>query len=553
MESRVNKSLRNTLLGISGLLINLLVLFFTKSIFIRLLGAEYNGVNGLFGNILDLLNLAELGFASAIAFFLYRPLTEGDEETAAKLMNFFSKVYRVIALIVAVAGSICIPFFPYLIAEDISTLSFSLNQLRIYFVIYLFNTVCSYLLAYNRTIVTADQNSYVISFVDNTCNIVLNIVQIILLLIYKNYYAFLTAMVLKTIIGNLIIHLYAQKKYPYIRKYKGLKLSKEEKSEVMQNVKGSFLHKIGVVIVFSTTSIIISAFVSLVDAGKYANYYMITSQVYVFINLVFNAVTASIGNLCVSVDKDYQFVIFKRMRYLGSFFTVFAFTCYICLFNDFVEIWLGSEMLLPLPVVIIISVNAVLMYMRRASIAFRDAQGFYKIDWYKPIIESVAAIGFAIGLSYVWGTFGVVLGYVLSGLLISIPIENRTLFKYGFTDKKLIKQFLNMALTMLFAFALGAAAYAICYFFPKGIGFFILKFIFCIVFSTGIFVLFTFRSEEFTYYKNLFGSLCKKVLSKLKRKTSEEKPVNENMVCESVEDENKTSAEENDVREKSGE
>ena len=106
---------------------------------------------------------------------------------------------------------------------------------------------------------------------------------------------------------------------------------------------------------------------------------------------------------------------------------------------------------------------------------------------------------------------------------------------------------------MLFAFALGAAAYAICYFFPKGIGFFILKFIFCIVFSTGIFVLFTFRSEEFTYYKNLFGSLCKKVLSKLKRKTSEEKPVNENMVCESVEDENKTSAEENDVREKSGE
>ena len=110
MESRVNKSLRNTLVGISGLLINLLVLFFTKSIFIRLLGAEYNGVNGLFGNILDLLNLAELGFASAIAFFLYRPLTEGDEETAAKLMNFFSKVYRVIALIVAVAGSICIPF-----------------------------------------------------------------------------------------------------------------------------------------------------------------------------------------------------------------------------------------------------------------------------------------------------------------------------------------------------------------------------------------------------------------------------------------------------------
>ena len=203
-ESRVRKSLRNTLVGMSGLIVSLVVSFLAKSVFVRLLGAEYNGVNGLFTNILQVLSLAELGFATSIAYALYKPLNEKDERTTAALMNYFAKIYRVIAIVVAVAGCCCIPLLQYLIAEDISELPFSLNELRGYFAIYLANTVCSYLLAYKRTIITADQNNYIISGVDNACNIALNIVQIILLLLYKNYYVFLIVMLMKTILTKYL-------------------------------------------------------------------------------------------------------------------------------------------------------------------------------------------------------------------------------------------------------------------------------------------------------------------------------------------------------------
>ena len=255
MESRVNKSIRNAIVGMIGLFVNLIVTFVSKSIFVRLLGAEYNGVNGLFTNILNVLNLAELGFSIAIAYSLYAPLREHNEILIAQLMNYFVSVYRIIAAVVAIAGCICISFLQYLIAEDISELPFTLSQLRIYFALFLANTVFGYLLAYKRTIIEADQNVYIITGVDNICNVVLNITQIVLLLIYKNYYAYLAIMIAKTIINNLILHIIAGKKYPYLSKYKSVKLGREYKSSVFKNVKAMFLSKIGYSALYSTPSL----------------------------------------------------------------------------------------------------------------------------------------------------------------------------------------------------------------------------------------------------------------------------------------------------------
>lgn len=62
-ESRLNKSMKNTVIGVMGTLLNLLFQFIARSIFIKILGEAYNGVNGLFSSILTILNLAELGLS----------------------------------------------------------------------------------------------------------------------------------------------------------------------------------------------------------------------------------------------------------------------------------------------------------------------------------------------------------------------------------------------------------------------------------------------------------------------------------------------------------
>ena len=514
-KSRVSKSLKNTLFGLVGIICSLIVSFATKSIFVRLLGAEYNGVNGLFTNILQVLNLAELGFATSISYALYKPLKAGDERTTAALMSYFAKIYRIIAIVVTVAGCCCIPFLQYLIAEDISELPFTINQLRGYFVMFLANTVCSYLLAYKRTIITADQNNYLVTNVDNIFNILLNIVQIILLLIYKNFYAYLVTMVAKTIINNLVLHIIASKKYPYLHTYRKEKLSKLEKTAIFKNVQAAFLHRIGTVIIFSTTSIVISAFVSLVDAGKYSNYILIVNNVNAFINIVFTSITASIGNLCVDESEERQYDIFKKIRYLAFFAAVFSYVCYIILFNPFIEIWVGGDMVMSMCVVFAVSLNAMTGYLRKAVNTFKDAKGMFRNDWFKPLLEAGVGIGLAIGLSYVWGTFGVIMGYTLATIFIAVPVENCVLFRQG-----LHKPFLNQLLILVgvtaFAFAVGAAGYFIGTFIPSGIGWFVLRFIFAVVFAAGAFILATFWTPEFKYYKALSGRIFKAMIAKIK-------------------------------------
>lgn len=517
MGSRVAKSMKNTIFGVVGLLVSQLLSFIARSVFIKLLGVEYNGVNGLFTNILQVLSLAELGFATSIAYALYKPLKEHDEQTTAMLMRYFAKIYRIIAVIVTVAGCCCIPFLQYLISEDISELSFSLNELRIYFAMYLANTVCSYLLAYKRTIITADQDNYIVSNVDNCCNVCLNILQIVLLYITRDFYSYLAIMIAKTVINNVILHVIASKRYPYLSKYKEEKLPKSEKSQLFKSVQAMACHRIGATIINSTASILISAFVSIVDAGKYSNYLMIITGINSFVNIIFNSITASIGNLYVEGNTEYQYTVFRRISYLSNFIAVFVFVSYVCLFNDFVAIWVGADMQFDLATVVAISMSGMLTCLRKTVNAYRDATGIFRQDWFKPLLDASIGISLAIGLSYVWGTFGVVIGYVLENIFVTIPIENYILFKHGL-KQKVLPQLLNMFFTMIFAAGLTALTYYICTFIPDGIGWFILEFVFVVFFTTIVYLLVTCRTKEFQYYVGL----AKRISGRLFKRKSKE-------------------------------
>ena len=498
-----------------GLALSVLVQFISRTIFIKLLGDEYNGVNGLFTNILSVLNLAELGFAYSIAYALYAPLQTEDKEKICAIMNYLRKIYYLIAFVVGTAGILCVPFLQFLIKEDISTLPFSLNQIRVYFLIYLANTVFSYLWSYKRTLITADQKNYLVSNADNVSNILLYTVQIVLLLIWKNYYLYLILMLAKTVCTNLILTRIANKRYPYLNENLNLKVDKEERNGILKNVSAMFFHKFGSVIIYSTTTIIISACVSLIEAGWYTNYLLVVSAVNSFVNIIFNSITASIGNLCVTADNEYQKKIFSRISYVVNFISVFSFVCYVVLFNDFVSLWVGSDKTFTLSVVIVISASAMLTTLRNTLNTFKNAKGLFVKDWYKPLLEASVAIIFAVTFSFIWGTFGVLLGYMF-GQLVALPIESFVLFKYGFSNAKkdMFKHLFSVLCIVLVAGVICVLVYTVCSFLPQGIIGFVLKAIVSICIVTAIFVVATFRSEHFQYYKNMALGIFKRIFKR---------------------------------------
>ena len=130
--SRTKNSIFNIVSGISGHLLNIVLKFICRTVFIRTLGVSYLGINGLFSDILTLLSLAELGFDTAISFRLYRPLAENNDVEVRKYLIFFRYAYLIIGGLITIVGLLFIPLLRYLIADYESLANLGINASLIF-------------------------------------------------------------------------------------------------------------------------------------------------------------------------------------------------------------------------------------------------------------------------------------------------------------------------------------------------------------------------------------------------------------------------------------
>ena len=107
-NNRTKNTSRNILYGIVNRSLNIIFPFISRTILIYVLGTKFLGLNALFTSILQVLNLAELGFSNAIIYSMYKPVAENDIEKIGVLLNFYKKVYRIIGIVILVFGIITI-------------------------------------------------------------------------------------------------------------------------------------------------------------------------------------------------------------------------------------------------------------------------------------------------------------------------------------------------------------------------------------------------------------------------------------------------------------
>ena len=214
MKYKLNRSKntkRNIIFGLIHRIIGLVLPFFCQTVLIYVLGAEYNGLKGLFSSILTILNLAELGFGSALVFAMYEPITKDDKITICALLNLYKKVYRIIGISIFAIGLCATPFLPWFIHGKVPS---DINLQAIY-LLYLINTSISYLMfAYKSSLLSAFQRVDIINITGITTTIFLNVCQILVLLKTKDYYLYLVVSIISSILNNLIISLCVDRMYP---------------------------------------------------------------------------------------------------------------------------------------------------------------------------------------------------------------------------------------------------------------------------------------------------------------------------------------------------
>lgn len=471
--------------------------FLTRIVFIKTLPIEYLGITGLFSNIFVMLSLAELGVGPAMVYALYKPLAENDKETINSIMSLFKKMYITIGGIILILGLIIYPFLDVLIKEEAE-----IKYLNYYYLIFLFNTVVSYLWSYKRSLLIADQKQYIVNNYQSVVQIIISILQILGLIFGLGYFSYIILVCAGTIIENISISRKADSYFPLIYTTDN-KIDKNIKFKLVNNIKALIGHKIGMVISFSIGSVIISKFVGLFAVGVYSNYFMVLNIITVFVNKIFEAITASIGNLIISNSNEEHVKAFKITEFITAFQASIIFIGLYTLLNPFIILWIGKQYLFDDLVVFAMSFNFYLLYMRKGVLTFRDAAGLYWQDRYKPIVEAVVNLSVSVYCTIKYGVIGVAIGGIAGSLLVGIWIECYVLFKNS------LKLKLKNYLVDFLKYILLTIGSAICC--KKIINIFITEFnilnfiigiVFCCIFTILVWCILFKSKIEFKFLKN---------------------------------------------------
>ena len=424
---RTQQALRNILWGLIEKTITILCPFVIRTIIIYKLGNEYLGLSSLFSSILQVLSLAELGFGDAIIFGMYKPISEHDNKKVGTYLNTFRKIYQLLGVVILTIGLMVLPFVKRLIngsyPDDIN--------IYILYIIYLLNTVISYFLfEYKESLIKATQRNDINSKIYILCNLVMYILQIVVLLLFKNYYFYAVLLLLCTVAINILRSKVVDREYPNI-KCEGT-LRQEEIRNLGQRVVGLTINKISQVFRNSFDSIIISAFIGLVCLAQYQNYYYIVSALTIVMNVIMTAVGAGIGNGIASESIKKNYANYKELLFeYSSIATVFT-ACMLCLMQDFITLWVGEDNLLQFSSVIFCSIYFFSMRLGDVTAIYRQSAGLWWEDRQRPIIEAATNLALNIILVKYLGVNGVIISTIISIVVINIPWATHILFKYYF-------------------------------------------------------------------------------------------------------------------------
>lgn len=423
--------------------------FISRTIFIKVLGETYLGINGMLSNVLGLLAFADLGIGSAISFSLYKPLADKNKRKIESLMRFYKKAYFIVALVVLSAGLLILPFLYFFVKSGTEV-----PYLRVYYVLFLLNMVIGYLFSYKRTLIIADQKEYKIVPIIIVSNILLTVFQIIVLFVFKNYFIYLLVQTLFVLLENLLVNRYINKQYVDYDFDNASKLSQTELKPIKTNIKALIYHKVGNYFVNSTDNLIISKFLGLSIVGIYSNYAMIVNMINSFIYSALNSVIAVIGNVNAKEKVEKRYDVFRTINFLV--FIVFS-LCGICLFNlldlFIAKIWIGDKYLLNFSAVVMICLVFFINGIMQTNDAIKSSAGLYDKDKWVPLVQSAINIVTSVVLVNYIGITGVFVGTVISAMFVMI-VKPYIIYKYIF-ERNAFSYYITFIKQLLIVFGAG--------------------------------------------------------------------------------------------------
>lgn len=487
---RTKNTVRNIVFGVGARIVSIVLPFVSRTAILYVLGKEYLGLSSLFSSILQFLSLTELGVGGAMVYSMYRPIATNDHATIRALMNLYRKFYRIIGAVIFGLGLCLLPVLHLLVHEDLPG---DVN-LYVLYLIYLFNAALSYwLFAYKSALLRAHQRIDVESKISTAITVLSYAVMLSCLYLTKNYYAYIVWLPVFTIVTNIIRLIYVNKHFPHL-KPEG-EISEELRQSIIKKVKALFGTKLNSVVLNAADNIVMAAFFGLTTIAMYGNYYYIMSSITGFLGICYSAMTAGLGNSIAleSVEKNYR--DFLKFSFMNSWMVGWCCICLVCLYQPFMRLWVGESLMFPFYIVLEFALYFYVYQIRKIPVTYKDAAGIWWEDRFRPYVCMVVNLALNIVLVQTIGVSGIILSTVFS-LVISIPWENYTIFKYVFSMSSW-EYYGKMAYYLLVTVVAGGVTLWVCSFCGNSIAALLLRAVICVIVPNILILLGNCRSREF--------------------------------------------------------
>ena len=439
------KALINILTSTIFKVIIVIVTIFARSILMQQIGEEATGLFSLYTSIIGFLAIAELGVGTAITFSMYKPIVNGEKNIVSALYYLYRKIYLIIFTVILSIGLLLTPFVPML-AKD------NTGLFNIYgtYLLFLGAQVVTYLYAHKTSLINAHLDNYVTTTIHSLGLILTSVLQIIVLHVTKNFTFFFLAIIAGNIFQWLVTAIIFNKKYKgYINYNKTL--DQEIKKDVVVKVKALFLHRIGGLLVNTVDSLI------LCNKGhiRFIEIMLQSRLVKWKVSLVLS-ITSIVGHSFAKNTKEVYLSQFKQIYVLNFVIAFIFFFGFFVVIDPLIIILFEEASVLPRDIVLIITINYFVQFMRQATLTFKDASGLFYQDRFKPLVEGIVNLILSLILVYILGIQGVLIATIFTNLFITHTVEPFVLYRYGFESKVKNYYLINYGLMAFFtAFLVG--------------------------------------------------------------------------------------------------
>lgn len=414
-RSRTRNSVHNAVVAVVFFVLTLLLQFVSRKVFLNYLGTEILGLNTTLTNILQFLNLAELGIGAAVGFTLYKPLANKDITTINEIVTLQGMLYRRIATAILIGSAIISAFFPLIFKKMELPLWYAYAS----FGVLLLSALIGYYVNYRQIVLASAQLDYKIQMATVPWTLTKLVAQIAAM--YWLPYPFESWVTLEAVFAICAaysLHRATRRTFPEL---KPAALSfgelKEKYREMFTKIRQLFFHRIGGFVMTQFSTIIIYAYISLSTVALYGNYMIIWTGIIRLCMAVFNSMSAGVGNMVAEGDAGHIRKVFDELLSLRfAFVGMIMYVLVLCI-QPFISVWIGPEYLFGFCTVALILATMFISLTRNVVDQFISAFGLFSDIW-APVAETCINIGLSLILGWLYGLNGIISGALVSMVLI---------------------------------------------------------------------------------------------------------------------------------------